>query len=164
MRALVQRVRRAQVVVGAEVTGEIGPGFCVLVGVTHTDDEAVARKLAEKVWYLRVLGDDGQMDRSLADVGGAVLVVSQFTLYGDLSRGRRPSWAAAAPAERARPLVTAFAEALEGYGATVETGIFGAMMDVELVNQGPVTIMLEAGPGGRPVDEAGPGGRPKNSD
>jgi D-tyrosyl-tRNA(Tyr) deacylase len=130
-------------VVGTQVTGEIGPGLCVLVGVTHTDDEAVAHKLAEKVWHLRVLGADGQMDRSLADAGGSVLVVSQFTLYGDLSRGRRPSWAAAASADRAEPLVTAFAEALEGLGARVEKGIFGAMMDVELVNHGPVTIMLE---------------------
>ena len=143
MRALVQRVHRARVLVGTQVTGEIGPGLCVLVGVTHTDDGAVAHKLAEKVWHLRVLGDDGRMDRSLADAGGSALVVSQFTLYGDLSRGRRPSWAAAAPADRAEPLVTAFAEALEGLGARVEKGIFGAMMDVELVNHGPVTIMLE---------------------
>ena len=140
---MVQRVHRARVLVGTQVTGEIGPGLCVLVGVTHTDDGAVAHKLAEKVWHLRVLGDDGQMDRSLADAGGSALVVSQFTLYGDLSRGRRPSWAAAAPGDRAEPLVTAFAEALEGLGARVEKGIFGAMMDVELVNHGPVTIMLE---------------------
>ena len=143
MRALVQRVHRARVLVGTQVTGEIGPGLCVLVGVTHTDDGAVAHKLAEKVWHLRVLGEDGRMDRSLADAGGSALVVSQFTLYGDLSRGRRPSWAAAAPGDRAEPLVTAFAEALEGLGARVEKGIFGAMMDVELVNHGPVTIMLE---------------------
>ena len=140
---MVQRVHRARVLVGTQVTGEIGPGLCVLVGVTHTDDGAVAHKLAEKVWHLRVLGDDGRMDRSLADAGGSALVVSQFTLYGDLSRGRRPSWAAAAPGDRAEPLVTAFAEALEGLGARVEKGIFGAMMDVELVNHGPVTIMLE---------------------
>jgi D-tyrosyl-tRNA(Tyr) deacylase len=140
---LVQRVHRARVVVGTEVTGEIGSGLCVLLGVTHTDDEEAARRLAEKVWYLRILGSDGQMDRSLADVGGSVLVVSQFTLYADTSRGRRPSWAAAAPAARAEPLVTAFSEALAGLGATVETGAFGAMMDVELVNHGPVTILLE---------------------
>ena len=108
MRALVQRVRRARVVVGTEVSGEIGPGLCVLLGVTHTDDEEVARRLAEKVWFLRILGSDGQMDRSLADLGGSVLVVSQFTLYADTSRGRRPSWVAAAPGNRAEPLVTAF--------------------------------------------------------
>jgi D-tyrosyl-tRNA(Tyr) deacylase len=143
VRALVQRVHQARVVVGTDVTGEIGPGLCVLVGVTHTDDEEAARRLAEKVWYLRILGSDGQMDRSLADVGGSVLVVSQFTLYADTSRGRRPSWAAAAPAARAEPLVTTFSEALAGLGARVETGTFGAMMDVELVNHGPVTILLE---------------------
>jgi D-aminoacyl-tRNA deacylase len=143
MRALVQRVSRARVVVGTEVTGEIGPGLCVLVGVTHTDNDATARRLAEKVWFLRILERDGQMDRSLADVGGSVLVVSQFTLYADVSRGRRPSWAGAAPADRAEPLVTAFGAALEGLGAKVETGTFGAMMDVELVNHGPVTILLE---------------------
>jgi len=143
MRALVQRVRRARVVVGTEVSGEIGPGLCVLLGVTHTDDEEVARRLAEKVWFLRILGSDGQMDRSLADLGGSVLVVSQFTLYADTSRGRRPSWAAAAPRDRAEPLVVAFGESLARLGARVETGAFGAMMDVELVNHGPVTIMLE---------------------
>jgi D-tyrosyl-tRNA(Tyr) deacylase len=143
MRALVQRVSRARVVVGTEVTGEIGPGLCVLVGVTHTDDDATARRLAEKVWFLRILERGGQMDQSLADVGGSVLVVSQFTLYADVSRGRRPSWAGAAAADRAEPLVTAFGAALEGLGAKVETGTFGAMMDVELVNHGPVTILLE---------------------
>ena len=113
------------------------------MGVTHTDDEEVARRLAEKVWFLRILGSDGQMDRSLADLGGSVLVVSQFTLYADTSRGRRPSWVAAAPGNRAEPLVTAFGESLARLGARVETGAFGAMMDVELVNHGPVTIMLE---------------------
>jgi D-tyrosyl-tRNA(Tyr) deacylase len=143
VRALVQRVHRARVLVGTEVTGEIGPGLCVLVGVTHSDDEEAARRLAEKVWHLRILGSDGQMDRSLADLGGSVLVVSQFTLYADTSRGRRPSWAAAAPADRAEPLVTVFADALARLGAGVETGTFGAMMDVELVNHGPVTILLE---------------------
>jgi D-tyrosyl-tRNA(Tyr) deacylase len=143
MRALVQRVHRARVVVGTEVSGEIGPGLCVLLGVTHTDDEEVARRLAEKVWFLRILGSDDRMDRSLADLGGSVLVVSQFTLYADTSRGRRPSWAAAAPGDRAEPLVTAFGESLARLGARVETGAFGAMMDVELVNHGPVTLMLE---------------------
>jgi D-tyrosyl-tRNA(Tyr) deacylase len=144
VRALVQRVSRARVTVGDEAVGEIGPGLCVLVGVTHTDDEAAARKLAEKVWNLRVMDDDdGVMNRSVADTTKAVLVVSQFTLYGDTSRGRRPSWIAAAPPDVAEPLVTAVAEHLRGLGATVETGRFRAEMDVELVNEGPVTIFLE---------------------
>jgi D-tyrosyl-tRNA(Tyr) deacylase len=132
--------------VGDEVVGEVGAGLCVLVGVTHDDDEAVARKLAEKVWRLRVLGDaEGRMDRSLADVGGGVLVVSQFTLYGDTTRGRRPSWTAAARPERAEPLVDAVVEALRGLGAEVATGRFGADMALELVNDGPVTLLLEVG-------------------
>src|SRR5829696_1093727 len=98
MRALVQRVDEARVLVGGEVVGAIGPGLCALVGVTHGDDETGARRLAERIWHLRVLADDdGRMDRSLADLGGGVLVVSQFTLYGDTARGRRPSWVAAAP-------------------------------------------------------------------
>jgi D-tyrosyl-tRNA(Tyr) deacylase len=132
--------------VGDEVVGEVGAGLCVLVGVTHDDDEAVARKLAEKVWRLRVLGDaEGRMDRSLADVGGGVLVVSQFTLYGDTTRGRRPSWTAAARPERAEPLVDAVVEALRGLGAEVATGRFGADMALELVNDGPVTLLLDVG-------------------
>lgn len=144
MRALVQRVRHARVSVDGEVVGEIGPGLCVLVGVTHSDDEATARRLADKVWELRVFPDaDGVMNLPLAAAGGAVLVVSQFTLYGDTSRGRRPSWAAAAPPEQAEPLVEAFCRALGDRGATVATGVFGAHMLVELVNDGPVTLMLE---------------------
>lgn len=144
MRALVQRVTRAAVTVGDERLGEIGAGLCVLVGVTHDDGEREARRLAEKVWNLRVFDDDaGVMNRSLADVGGAALVVSQFTLYGDTSRGRRPGWSDAARPEQAEPLVTLLATTLTGFGATVETGRFGADMAVELVNDGPVTLLLE---------------------
>ncbi len=144
MRALVQRVSEAKVVVDGETVGEIGPGLCVLVGVTHDDDEAVAQKLAEKVWHLRIVDDDaGVMNRSVADTGGAVLVVSQFTLYGDTRKGRRPSWQPAAPPEVAEPLVDAFAAALREMGASVATGTFGAHMRVHLVNDGPVTVMLE---------------------
>ena len=144
MRALVQRVSRASVTVDGEVVGEIGVGLCVLVGVTHDDREADARKLAEKVWNLRVFHDaDGTMNLPLADAGGAALVISQFTLYGDTARGRRPSWVAAARPEQAEPLVDAFASALRDLGATVATGVFGADMQVELVNDGPVTLLLE---------------------
>jgi len=144
MRALVQRVSRASVTIDGEVVGAIGVGLCVLVGVTHDDTDADARKLADKVWYLRVFPDaDGTMNRSLADAGREALVVSQFTLYGDTARGRRPSWGAAARPELAEPLVDAFANALRASGATVATGVFGADMQVELVNDGPVTLMLE---------------------
>jgi D-aminoacyl-tRNA deacylase len=147
VRALVQRVDRARVLVDGEVVGAVGPGLCALVGVTHGDDEAGARRLAERIWNLRVLADEaGRMDRSLADVGGGVLVVSQFTLYGDTSRGRRPSWVAAAPAEVAEPLVEVVAEALRGSGAEVATGRFGADMRVELACDGPVTVLLEVPP------------------
>jgi D-tyrosyl-tRNA(Tyr) deacylase len=126
------------------VVGEIGRGLCVLVGVTHDDDEGTARRLADKVWNLRVFDDaDGVMNRSLGDAGGAALVVSQFTLYADTRRGRRPSWAAAAAPAVAEPLVEAFAAALRDLGATVACGRFGADMLVELVNDGPVTLMLE---------------------
>ena len=135
---------RASVRVGDDVVGSIGAGLCVLVGVTPADDEATARKLAEKVWHLRVMDDDdGVMNRSVADTTGEVLVVSQFTLYGDTSRGRRPSWLAAAPPEQAEPLVTAVIDHLRSLGATVATGRFRAEMAVELVNDGPVTLMLE---------------------
>jgi len=145
VRALVQRVTRAQVTVQGTVTGAIGPGLCVLVGVTHTDDAATARALAEKVWRLRVFPDAaGVMNLPLADAGGEALVVSQFTLYGDTTRGRRPSWGDAARPEHAAPLVDAFCAALGDLGATVATGVFGADMQVELVNDGPVTLLLEA--------------------
>lgn len=144
MRALVQKVARATVRVDGAVIGEIGPGICALVGVTHDDDDAKARKLAEKIWHLRVFEDDaGVMNRSVADTSGNVLVVSQFTLYGDTSRGRRPSWIDAARPEQAEPLVDAVAGALRDLGATVATGRFRAHMEVELVNDGPVTLLLE---------------------
>ena len=144
MRALVQRVARARVTVAGEVVGEIGAGLCVLVGVTHDDEAATARKLAERVWHLRVMDDDaGVMNRSVADTTRAVLVVSQFTLYGDTSGGRRPSWILAARPEHAEPLVAAVVEHLRSLGATVATGRFRTEMDVELVNQGPVTVSLE---------------------
>jgi D-tyrosyl-tRNA(Tyr) deacylase len=140
----VQRVSEARVRVAGEIFGEIGPGLCVLVGVTHTDDDAVARKVAEKLWNLRILDDaDGVMNRSLADAGGQVLVVSQFTLYGDTRKGRRPSWVAAAPPEQAEWLVDAVIAALRERGADVETGRFRADMAVELVNDGPVTLLVE---------------------
>ncbi|HZP27909.1 MAG TPA: D-aminoacyl-tRNA deacylase [Acidimicrobiia bacterium] len=144
MRALVQRVTGARVRIDGEVVGEIGRGLCVLVGVTHADDDGAARRLADKVWNLRVFADaDGVMNVPLADAGGAALVVSQFTLYGDTRRGRRPSWVAAAPPAVAEPLVECFAAALRGLGATVATGRFGTDMQVELVNDGPVTLLLE---------------------
>lgn len=144
MRALVQRVSRARVTVGDEEVGAIGVGLCALVGVTHADGGAEARKLADKIWHLRVFPDaDGRMDRPVADAGGQVLVVSQFTLYGDTRRGRRPSWVEAAPPEHAEPLVEALVAALRDLGATVATGRFRADMDVELVNDGPVTLLLE---------------------
>ena len=144
MRALVQRVTEARVRVEGEVIGEIGAGLCVLVGVTHDDTEASARKLAEKVWHLRVFDDaDGVMNVALGAVGGAALVVSQFTLYGDTRRGRRPSWTAAAPPEHAEGLVDAFAASLRDLGADVATGKFAARMQVELVNDGPVTLLID---------------------
>ena len=131
-------------VIGPDVVGEIGAGLCVFVGVTHDDDAARARRLAEKVWQLRVLADDeGVMNRSLAETAGEALVVSQFTLYGDTRRGRRPSWIEAAPGAVAEPLVEVFCAALRELGASVATGRFGAHMEVELVNDGPVTISLE---------------------
>jgi D-tyrosyl-tRNA(Tyr) deacylase len=137
-------VSRASVRVDGEVVGAIERGLCVLVGVTHDDTEADARKLAQKVWHLRVFPDaDGVMNVPLADVGGAALVISQFTLYGDTARGRRPSWVAAARPEDAQPLVDTFTTTLRDLGATVATGVFGADMHVELVNDGPVTLMLE---------------------
>jgi D-tyrosyl-tRNA(Tyr) deacylase len=144
MRAVVQRVQRASVTVGDEVVGRIGAGLCALVGVTHDDDEAGAAKLADKLWHLRVLDDDdGVMNVAAADVGAPLLVVSQFTLYGDTSKGRRPSWLAAARPEQAEPLVDALVARLRALGATVETGRFRADMAVELVNDGPVTLILE---------------------
>jgi D-aminoacyl-tRNA deacylase len=146
VRALVQRVSRAKVTVDGEVVGEIGAGLCVLVGVTHDDSDAIARKMADRIFNLRVLADqDDVMNRSVADTGDEVLVVSQFTLYGDTSKGRRPSWLAAAPPEVAEPLVDVVVDALRQLGARVATGRFRTTMAVELVNDGPVTVMLELG-------------------
>ena len=145
MRAVVQRVTHGEVAVDGEVVGTIGPGLCVLVGVTHDDDEARAERLADKIWNLRVLADDeGVMNRSLAQVGGELLVISQFTLYGDTRKGRRPSWVAAAPPAQAEPLVEVVAARLRANGATVATGRFGADMAVSLTNDGPVTLILDA--------------------
>ena len=145
---MVQRVLEASVTVdgadGDEVVGSIGRGLCVLVGVTHDDNETNARKLADRIWGLRVMDDDeGVMNRSIADTGGEVLIVSQFTLYGDTSRGRRPSWLAAARPDEAEPLVDAVVAELRALGAEVATGRFRTEMAVELVNDGPVTIWLE---------------------
>lgn len=153
MRGLVQRVQRASVdvVVGGDVeqVGAIGPGLCVLVGVTHDDDEAAAARLAEKVWHLRILDDaDGVMNVSLAarhEAGerAEVLVVSQFTLYGNTDKGRRPSWVDAARPEHAEPLVDRVVERLRSLGAHVATGRFRTEMLVDIANDGPVTLMLE---------------------
>ncbi len=144
MRVLLQRVSRAEVRVGDRVTGRIGRGYLLLVGLTHDDDEARLAWMADKVAGLRLFGDaDGKMNLGLADVGGALLVVSQFTLYGDAEKGRRPSFIAAARPETAIPLYERFLALLREKGLPVETGEFGAMMDVELVNDGPVTLWLE---------------------
>jgi D-tyrosyl-tRNA(Tyr) deacylase len=129
------------VTVAGTVTGRLpGPGLVVLVGVTHSDTAATAAALASKIYYLRILAGE----KSCADMGAPLLVISQFTLYADTAKGRRPSWSAAAPRPVAEPLVTMFAEALRDLGATVETGVFGADMQVQLVNDGPVTLILEA--------------------
>ena len=139
-----QRVASASVTVDGAVVGEIGAGLCVLVGVTHSDDAGVAAKLASKVANLRVFDDDaGVMNRSLLETHGGALVISQFTLYGDTVRGRRPSWVAAARPEQAAPVVDAFVGALGALGVPVATGVFGADMQVALVNDGPVTLLLE---------------------
>jgi D-tyrosyl-tRNA(Tyr) deacylase len=148
MRGLVQRVTRAAVTVvdgdTSELVGEIGPGLCVLVGVTHDDTAVQARKLAERIWNLRIMDDAaGVMNLSLADTTREVLVVSQFTLYGDTSKGRRPSWIKAARPEHAEPLVDVVVAELRMLGATVATGRFRTVMHVELVNDGPTTIWLE---------------------
>ena len=144
MRALVQRVAQARVRVDGQVVGEIGPGLCCLVGATHADDRDSAVKLAAKVWHLRILADEnGQMNRSAADTGGEILVVSQFTLYGDTRKGRRPSFIAAAAPDEAAPLIDELVAELRRLGATVATGSFGSEMAVELINDGPVTLMLE---------------------
>lgn len=149
MRVLLQRVSRAEVRVrdddgGTRVAGRIGRGFCLLVGFTHADADEQVRWMAEKVAGLRLFADaDDRLDLALGDVGGAVLVVSQFTLYGDARKGRRPSFVDAARPEVAAPLYEAFVAALRGLGLEVATGTFGATMDVEIVNDGPVTLWLE---------------------
>jgi D-tyrosyl-tRNA(Tyr) deacylase len=146
MRAVVQRVSRAKVTIKDWSTGEIGLGLLVLLGVSHEDSETDATYLAEKIAGLRIFEDvDGKMNRSVQDVGGSVLVVSQFTLYGDVRRGKRPSFDAAAPPEHARRLYEFFVEGVRASGLRCETGRFQEMMQVELVNEGPVTILLDSG-------------------
>lgn len=145
MRAVVQRVSRARVTVNSETTGEIAEGLVVLLGVGKSDSEPDADYLAEKIGGLRIFGDeDGKMNRSLADVGGAVLAVSQFTLYGDVRRGKRPSFDEAAPPQRARELYEYFVGRVRAAGLQCETGRFQEMMSIELVNEGPVTILLDS--------------------
>ncbi len=144
MRAVVQRVTRASVRVDGSTVAAIGRGLLVLVGVGVGDRPEEPSRLAARVYHLRIFEDaEGKMNRSVADVGGEVLVVPQFTLYGDARRGRRPSWAAAAPPEEAAPRIEAFARELEALGARVGCGVFREHMEVELVNDGPVTILLE---------------------
>jgi D-tyrosyl-tRNA(Tyr) deacylase len=141
VRVVIQRASEASVSVGGSVVGELPrPGLVVLVGVTHSDTAATAAALARKVFYLRILPDE----KSCADLSAPLLVISQFTLYADTAKGRRPTWQAAAPRPVAEPLVGAFAEALRGLGASVQTGVFGAEMQVRLVNDGPVTLVIEA--------------------
>lgn len=144
MRALIQRVAHAGVQVEGERVAEIGLGLVILLGVGHEDKEPQAAHLAEKIANLRIFEDDeGKMNRSLLDVGGSAIVVSQFTLHADTRKGRRPSFTGAAPPEQAQPLVERFAELLSGLGVPTQTGRFGAYMQVEIVNDGPVTIWLE---------------------
>jgi D-tyrosyl-tRNA(Tyr) deacylase len=141
VRAVVQRVSQASVTVDGVTVGSLGePGLVVLVGVTHTDTSQTAAVLARKIYHLRILAGE----RSAADVAAPLLVISQFTLYADTRKGRRPTWQAAAPGPAAEPLVDAFVAALRGLGARADTGVFGAYMKVSLVNEGPVTLILEA--------------------
>jgi D-tyrosyl-tRNA(Tyr) deacylase len=145
MRALLQRVSRASVIVDGQLVGQIGRGLLVLLGVGREDSEVEGKTLADKIVHLRIFEDDeGKMNRSLLDIGGEVLVVSQFTLYADTRRGRRPSFTEAAPPSVAEALVERFKEAIASYGIKVEGGVFGALMEVELVNYGPVTIWLDS--------------------
>ena len=144
MRAVVQRVSGARVLVGDEVVGEVGGGLCVLLGVATTDDEAIAERLAGKVARLRIFeNEEGKFDRSVVDVHGGALVVSQFTLIADTAKGNRPSFTGAAPPEQAERLYEGFCEALQGHGLDVARGRFGARMSVEIANDGPVTIVLD---------------------
>jgi D-tyrosyl-tRNA(Tyr) deacylase len=145
MRVVLQRVRRAHVVVNGEMIGQIGHGLLVLLGIERTDSREDAQWLADKVVGLRIFNDaDGKMNRDVAEVGGAVLVVSQFTLYGDCRKGRRPSYLDAAPPEIAVPLYDTFIDAVKAQGIPTQTGRFGAMMHVELVNDGPVTLIMDS--------------------
>src|SRR2546429_4128523 len=145
MRAVVQRVSRARVSVEGRVAGEITTGLMILIGVGRNDTSAIAASMAEKIASLRIFEDDrGKMNRSLLDVRGSALIVSQFTLYGDARGQRRPSFIAAAPPEQAKKLYEEFGEALRILGVTVATGVFQAMMSVELVNEGPVTLLLDS--------------------
>src|SRR5712691_1814420 len=145
MRALLQRVSRASVTVDEQVVGQIGQGLLVLLGVGQGDSEVQVKTLADKIVHLRIFGDDeGKMNRSLLDVGGQALVVSQFTLYADVRKGRRPSFTDTAPPSLAEPLVERFKDALATYGLKVEGGVFGAYMEVELINSGPVTIWMDS--------------------
>jgi len=149
VRAVVQRVTRASVSVEGQVVGDIGPGLVVMLGVAHGDTEAEARWLAEKIAHLRIFEDEaGKFNRSALDIGGEMLVVSQFTLLGDSRRGRRPDFTAAARPEVAEPLVDRFAELLRQQGLRVATGQFGAYMRVEIHNDGPVTLVLDRAPAG----------------
>ena len=152
MRTVLQRVSRASVTIDGQVTGQIDRGFCLLVGFTHTDTAEQVRWMADKVAGLRIFSDaEDKMNLSLDDVGGAVLVVSQFTLYGNAEKGRRPSFVEAARPEQAIPLYQSFVAELRARGLPVATGEFGAMMQVEIVNDGPVTLVLERqAPGGEP--------------
>jgi D-tyrosyl-tRNA(Tyr) deacylase len=145
MRAVVQRVKSAEVRVGEEVVGRVGRGFVVLLGVGKSDTEAAAETLAEKIANLRVFDDDqGKMNRSMVDISGQVLCVSQFTLYGDCRKGRRPSYDQAAAPDQALPLYESFVKSLRQLGILTETGRFRAMMEVELINDGPVTLLLDS--------------------
>ena len=145
MRALLQRVSRASVTVEGQVVGQIGQGLLVFLGVGRDDSELQVKTLADKIVYLRIFGDDeGKMNRSLLDIGGEVLVISQFTLYADTRRGRRPSFTDAAPPVVAESLFEHFKDALASYGLTVASGIFGAYMTIEIRNEGPVTIWLDS--------------------
>ena len=147
MRALLQRVSHASVTVDEQVVGQIGQGLLVLLGVGRDDSEVQVKALADKIVYLRIFGDDeGKMNRSLLDIGGEVLVVSQFTPYGDTRKGRRPSFDLAAPPEQARALYEHFAGSARRLGLPVETGKFQAMMAVSLINDGPVTLIVESPP------------------
>ena len=145
MRVVLQRSKKASVTVDGDITGAISSGYVLLVGITHEDTEKDADYLAGKIAQLRLFEDEeGKMNRSILDNGGEILSISQFTLYGDVKKGRRPSFISAARPETAEPLWQAFNEALRSHGLVVETGIFGAMMDVQLVNDGPVTILVES--------------------